>query len=592
MDKILEESKFGVGFDARKFTTKEFINNPNQKERLDGLYYRITHGYEDLSRERILQYVNAEDFYQELFSACGEGDLYEYVIHSKDMANATKEFINFVENDEFLSTENRRMFIRGFRSSVDAEYIRAFEEEKEMLNNFYLKEFPTDGAIELATEKLVKAIAENKLDEKEIDYLSEKFRYNFQQKEKYGEPTKLSLENYSKETLEQSIKIGLEHNPDLLLDMQHSGQIVPVPKQIYSNDTTMLNDVGEENFKELLNGALPSDIDSVNWQDPQRFYHKLLGNELYNSDKFESLRVVGDDMDEATKEFVSIIKSEEDISKENKEDILEKFKEVVIGDACNDDDLWETIMDGQLEDATITLHSKGLLKASEAYLILGSNINWRGQSGYSFKNVEKFEDIIASPNSDYTIDITAKENVPYLEAMVYSHDVPTGSHQYILPESKWDELIGYDKETKTFKQGYKFIEDYIENGYSDELVKEIFHSKRKEIEMDLEAEKNPVVAKIKELYYDSLETDCDNSVDKFKNRYVEDAWHNVINNLADNIVQGTKISKKDYKTCRELLIKFNPTLYSDDAIANEFKMACQEIIEYNRKRSANSNSSR
>ena len=129
-----------------------------------------------------------------------------------------------------------------------------------------LKTFPKNGSIELATQKLVSAIADGKLNEKEIDFLSQTFRFynplnKYEQKDVCGEPiygfepTKLSLANFSREEMEQGIKAGLEKNNDFLLDMQHSGQLVPVPNEIYTNDRdTLVTKEADIIYKELLNG--------------------------------------------------------------------------------------------------------------------------------------------------------------------------------------------------------------------------------------------------------------------------------------------------------------------------------------------------
>lgn len=593
-------SKFGAAFDARKFTAEEFINNPNLQNHIDGLYYRITHGYEDAGRERILQYVNAEDFYQELFSACAEGDLYETVVNSKDMTNATKEFVNFVENSEFLSMDARRMFIDGFKSSVEAEYLRAFEEEKEMLENLNLKNFPKDGTVELATDKLVKAIVENKLDEKEIDYLSTKFRYNFAQKEKYGKATKLSLENYSKETIKEGIAKGLANDTDFLLDMQYSGQLVPVPNEIYTNDrdTLVTRDV-DRIYKELLNGESAKYYGFLfDGYEAEDFYCDGLLKDLYDSDKCTKLREAEADVCEVTDEILKIIKNEEPAKKD---ELLQEFHDRLEGayDSyldCGDE--MDLLVEANQEKATEILKAKGFLNDAETYLMLGTNIDWLGNIGICLKKVEELEDMIKGvvPKGDYTIDITKKENVPYFEAMVYSHDVPTGSHCYFLPESQWGALIGYDKETKTFNQGYKFIEDFIKKEYRasrecanksfapplhyGERLKEIFNARKKEIEMDLEAKKNPIVAEIKEVYDQYISDNYGSDTqEKFEDNGVFKAWDEVCEHLAEKLESESK-NFKEFAEYEELLTKFNPTTSSSETVSNTFKDAFNSELKY------------
>ena len=444
--------------------------------------------------------------------------------------------------------------------------------------------FPKDGSVDLAVENLVNAIVENKLDEKEIDYLSTKFRYSFPQKEKYGNATKITTENFMPETMKECFEKGFKNDPDLLLDMQHSGQLVSVPISYYTNYIDMGKYADEQLDLVLKEGYAPSEA-RIYFPDPQIFYHKLLGSKLYNSEKSAALHDVEDDFDLATKEFLKILDNEKDGVKEQ---LLSDFREKVSESYSNDSLLYQELQDDQYADAQESLMSIGFLKEKETYLILASNINWQNDSSWNLIDVEKLDDIIkqVAPNSDDTIDLTRKENTPYFEAMVYFHGVPMGSHVYILPESQWDKLEGYDKETGAYGQKYSFLEEAINNN-SD--IKEIFHSRAMLRELEKEAENNPVAAKIKEVYDKYLYNYGGTTAENSKNYTNEDAWQKVSEFLADNVVTSSKMTLKDkenYNKCEVLLTKFNPTLRPADEIIKDFKSDCQKMIEYHEHREA------
>ena len=441
--------------------------------------------------------------------------------------------------------------------------------------------FPKDGSVDLAVENLVNAIVENKLDEKEIDYLSTKFRYSFPQKEKYGNATKITTENFMPETMKECFREGFEKNLDLLLDMQHSGQLVPVPISYYTNDIDMEKYADEQLDAVLKDGYAPSEV-GINFPDPQIFYHKLLGNKLYNSEKSAALHDEEDDFDLATKEFLKILDNEKD---DVKEQLLSDFRETVREDYSNDSFLYQELQDDQYEDAQESLKSIGFLKEKETYLFLASTINWKNDCGWDLIDVEKLDDIIkkVAPNANYTINLTRKGNTPYFEAMVYSHDVPMGSHAYILPESQWDKLEGYDKETGAYGQKYSFLEEAINNN-SD--IKEIFHSRAMLRELEKEAEKNPIAEKMKEVYDEYLYNYGGTTAENFKDYTNEDAWQKVSEFLADSVVTCSKMTLKDrenYNKCEALLTKYNPTLRPADEIIKDFKSDCQEMIKYHER---------
>lgn len=455
-----------------------------------------------------------------------------------------------------------------------------------MATDISFQKFPKDGTMELAVEKLVDGIINNKFNETEIEFLSKEFRYNFPQKEKYGVPTKLSLDNYSKETIKSGIKEGLNKNPDLFLDMQYTGRLAPCPSTFFESDIDM-GKYAEDTFKDISSGDfVPSEF-GISFDDVQFFYHKLLGNKLYNSDKYKSLRDADEDFDLATQEYFKIANTEEETIKEQLYDNFEsKFTENI----RNDISLYQDLSRNNLEAAEESFKSEGFLKEKEAYLILASDINWKHDSGCKVVNISDFDDMIKaiSPDCDCNIEIKGKLDAPYFEARVSSHDVPMGSYMYLIPESQFDKVEGYNKETDTYGQGYSFLQDAIEN---NSMVREFFHHRKMIREMEREGKNNPIVKKMLEIYQNEIyfafylnNRTCGDTVELFDNRDInDDAWYGVGEFLAKNIVQGTEISKKDFNTCKELLTKFNPTISDSEEIISKFKEVCQERIEFNKR---------
>ncbi len=444
----------------------------------------------------------------------------------------------------------------------------------DMLNKD-LKTFPKNGSIELATQKLVSAIADGKLNEKEIDFLNEEFYKEFREFSDF----KGSLTTFSREEMEQGIKAGLEKNNDFLLDMQYSGQLVPVPNEIYTNDRdTLVTKEADIIYKELLNGESVYSYSLFDSYEAKDFYCGGLLKDLYDSDKFAKLREADADVYKITEEFLSVIKNEEPAMRDK---FLQEFHDRL-------EDAYDTYLDcgdekdfleeDYQEKATEILKSKGFLNDPEAYLMLGENTNWRGDNGISLEKVEDLEDIIKSitPNGDYTINITAKENTPYFEAVI------NGSHCYLLPESQWDKLIGFDKDTETFNKGYDFINNAVKEDY---IIREIFHSRKKEIEMDLEAKKDPIVAEIKKVYDQYISDNYGSDTqEKFEDNGVVKAWEKVCQHLAEKLKDETRyfngyadnpLTLLTQLRYEGLLTEFNPTLQSSETISNAFDENCK-----------------
>ena len=163
----------------------------------------------------------------------------------------------------------------------------------------------------------------------------------------------------------------------------------------------------------------------------------------------------------------------------------EKVRSVVADkiyeDMRQDSDLEQTYQDGERENLTETLKSSyNLLKEPENYLLMGSDMGWRQLSGYKLTEIKDADDLIDSLHGDYdyTLDLTKNKNLPYLEAVVYSHDAPTGESYKIVPASYLKDVFDKApemKETilKTMKEDddvEKFVKTAIPELAKDDIV--------------------------------------------------------------------------------------------------------------------------
>ena len=333
--------------------------------------------------------------------------------------------------------------------------------------------FPKDGSIDLAVEKLANAIEENKLDEKEIDYLTLQFGF-FSQKDEFTSAKKILLKNFSREQIKNSLKEGLKANHDFLLDMQYSEQLVPVPKTYYNSD--ICTKKAEENLKNI--GFFKND-------ELYLFLH--IDTSCKNS-------VVG-------KDFANL-KNIEDVNK----------------------------------------------------LMLSRVIHW--------------------DKTKYTIDITHKKNTPYFEATLYKCGKSTEQHFYLMPESQWDRLKGYNKETNNYerKYFYTFFKKAMQNSY----VKEVIKSHKIIENLKQESEKNSVAKKAKDIYQEYFRK----YIDMLRHPIIIDAWNKVSRELAYDVITKSKTSleiNENYNKCEEVLVKFNPTETDKNDIIAEFKNNCRNV---------------
>ena len=464
------------------------------------------------------------------------------------------------------------MLIDGFKSSVEAEYIHAFEEEKAMFD--CVKDFPENGSIELATEKLLDGIEKNRFTDKELEFLMTQFKDFFH------------------------IKEGFENNPDLLLDMQHSGQLVPMPKTYYTDvdmvDMDEYKEYSKTILKDLMNGAAATKLGVYRGDDTQLFYHRLLGNELYNSDTAQALHDAKDDFDLATEKFLEIVT---DQKKDVKERILEDFRQEIEEGFYNDEGVHQTLLENKENKIKENFAKAGFLKEEETYLILDfKNKKICDWNLINVKNLDDIKKAMMPKRTTQISNITYKENTPYFEAKIYD---PPNHKVFLLPESQWDRVEGYNKETGAYGQGYSFLEE----AKKIDEVKEIFLSRRMLREMEKEAEKNPIIKEMKEIYelnldgYNSTAENFqyrnsdeellgkdfhyelfDSPTNKRTNSNIE-AWKQVSGELAYKVVKSSNV-KENYKKAEALLIKFNPTLQTSYEVVKYFKQQCENMMKY------------
>ena len=121
------------------------------------------------------------------------------------------------------------------------------------------------------------------------------------------------------------------------------------------------------------------------------------------------------------------------------------------------------------------LDESGLLKKEEPYLMLKgvkpSHI------GYKLPSIEDTEDIVSALEGDVdcTTKITRTENEPYFEAIVSSHDAPTGEYIRIIPQS-WFRQAFEDKELASEIQATMDYDDDIRDAVY-EVMPEFYKGK-------------------------------------------------------------------------------------------------------------------
>lgn len=139
----------------------------------------------------------------------------------------------------------------------------------------------------------------------------------------------------------------------------------------------------------------------------------------------------------------------------------------------------EYYLNDELEDRheyfASLLDESGLLKKEEPYLMLKgvkpSHI------GYKMPSIEDTEDIVSALEGDVdcTTKITRTGNEPYFEAIVSSHDAPTGEYIRIIPQS-WFRQAFEDKELASEIQVTMDYEDDIRDAVY-EVMPELYKGK-------------------------------------------------------------------------------------------------------------------
>lgn len=139
----------------------------------------------------------------------------------------------------------------------------------------------------------------------------------------------------------------------------------------------------------------------------------------------------------------------------------------------------EYYLNDELEDRhecfASLLDESGLLKKEEPYLML-KGVN-PSHIGYKMPSIEDTEDIVSAleGNVDCTTKITRTGNEPYFEAIVSSHDAPTGEYIRIIPQS-WFRQAFEDKKLASEIQVTMDYEDDIRDAVY-EVMPELYKGK-------------------------------------------------------------------------------------------------------------------
>lgn len=139
----------------------------------------------------------------------------------------------------------------------------------------------------------------------------------------------------------------------------------------------------------------------------------------------------------------------------------------------------EFYLNDELEDRhecfASLLDESGLLKKEEPYLML-KGVN-PSHIGYKMPSIEDTEDIVSALEGDVacTTKITRTGNEPYFEAIVSSHDAPTGEYIRIIPQS-WFRQAFEDKELASEIQATMDYDDDIRDAVY-EVMPELYKGK-------------------------------------------------------------------------------------------------------------------
>lgn len=141
----------------------------------------------------------------------------------------------------------------------------------------------------------------------------------------------------------------------------------------------------------------------------------------------------------------------DDLNLAANKDAQKVLADVIFNDMYEDFDLPDMYMTNEREHFKRRLMDDyGLLKGIESYLIIGSGMGWRQLNGHNLVDIESVEDIIDAlhGNYDYHEVISKDKDKAYFEAMVYTHDAPTGESYKIIPASYLKAVFEKDQDMK------------------------------------------------------------------------------------------------------------------------------------------------
>lgn len=132
-------------------------------------------------------------------------------------------------------------------------------------------------------------------------------------------------------------------------------------------------------------------------------------------------------------------------------ELQEKFANNIVdkvADAMMEDTDWCNETEREIyEHLDEELRKEGLLKKPEPCLIFVENMGWRNLYGHKLTHdISEGKELVDNLHGDYeyTAEIYHEDNKPYLNAIVSSHDSPTGEFYTIIPMSWMKEALHSD----------------------------------------------------------------------------------------------------------------------------------------------------
>ena len=419
---------------------------------------------------------------------------------------------------------------------------------------------PEDGTPELAAMVLADMVKAGTLKDEDLTKLGKQFGLDLQLNVitgRFGTIDYPRMREFSAENLASRFKDAFENNPDHFLDILYSGQLVQRNHEIFTNDTNE----HVSKIADIITNT-PEEASYYVDVDAEDFYRDFLGSR-YDENEFLSVKEAGSDMDVATRAFLEVAPK----------DLIDELHSKIEAYLYKTDmEFLSSSFDEERASANEHLKAEGFLRKDEAYLFL-SEVGAKLEKVKSFKDIE----MAIAPDYDYTMVVNAVPGLPYFTAKVYSHDAPRGNSIYILPESKWDVLEGWNAKTGKKEQGYEFLADAIK---SNEFVENIFKSREAIRVLDYAAKSDKVAKMLSTAFHSYFSNYCDNTAEIYNDWKIEDAMYYA----CDHLSRIPEVQRNP-KPIIAAIEKYNPGLYAPGEGKKEF-MACLKEARYRAERIA------